>query len=687
MAVVAASPPPHRSACSRGDLEYGVAEAVPQVGLHILTIIPTLSHDDVMAILSCCWARLSFEQRRAFCDLTPQPHHHSARTPRSPRSRCGSPQSGYGGGSPRSESPRGGGRELTPPLPRGRRLEGAQGALHVGKDPCSSSATMPSAWQASPYLVSASQRVSRRHAARAERAELKLKPCDEAVLHAAEICDQYLIGDEPCEHLAIDFESRGLTLERPEVGDDDDSSKGSDCLFTGGCFDMDHVMQEESRRHVEGHRERLSVDLSCARGNKVALEIAATELGLEIARGEGTIAWVVQRDDLAVKLRTLRRHQWLSHIPGMFRACTKNVLNEALQLLGASFWPRTWQVPEQSCKEICDEAFSSAPMTVIVKPDGGAHGTGIALARDRIDVFKVLRGNQAAPKAIVQQYIDHPMLLQGFKWDMRIYVLVLPDADDRLVCFFAREGLVRVCVEPYSRVDAKNIYRMRMHLTNYALSKYSDKFKFGDDAGDATVGGKRLLSAVLKVLEAEQASKVQASTIWDSLRRLVRETVTAMAGPLREAAFNLATWDGNALVAALAREHFHRCFQIIGLDVLLDDSGRPWLLEANNNPSLSIEELRPLFGAESRAQANQLFAASRRLACNIPQDSRPCRCAGHPRPHTHHQCAVDVAVKIPIVKGTLEVIGRAAERLAKGSAPLRRDDFIEWAKGTVFEVL
>ena len=31
------------------------------------------------------------------------------------------------------------------------------------------------------------------------------------------------------------------------------------------------------------------------------------------------------------------------------------------------------------------------------------------------------------------------------------------------------------------------------------------------------------------------------------------------------------------------------CFHIIGLDVIMDEQGKPWILEINANPSLNIE--------------------------------------------------------------------------------------------------
>lgn len=39
-----------------------------------------------------------------------------------------------------------------------------------------------------------------------------------------------------------------------------------------------------------------------------------------------------------------------------------------------------------------------------------------------------------------------------------------------------------------------------MHLTNYAINKESDKFVFNQDAKDMSVGHKRNLDAVFKIM-------------------------------------------------------------------------------------------------------------------------------------------------------------------------------------------
>ncbi len=36
---------------------------------------------------------------------------------------------------------------------------------------------------------------------------------------------------------------------------------------------------------------------------------------------------------------------------------------------------------------------------------------------------------------------------------------------------------MRICTEPYQAPDARNLGNARMHLTNYAINKDSDKFR------------------------------------------------------------------------------------------------------------------------------------------------------------------------------------------------------------------
>eukprot|EP00929_Paragymnodinium_shiwhaense_P063968 TRINITY_DN32005_c0_g1_i2.p1 TRINITY_DN32005_c0_g1~~TRINITY_DN32005_c0_g1_i2.p1 ORF type:complete len:420 (+),score=70.75 TRINITY_DN32005_c0_g1_i2:492-1751(+) len=411
-----------------------------------------------------------------------------------------------------------------------------------------------------------------------------------------------------------------------------------------------------------------------------------------------------------IAVREGRRAQssWLARMPGMVEACSKDSLARACQASCLPWWPRSWTVAAAaagddrctSIDEVCKQAFAvGRSNTVIIKPSTGSQGQGIALARSPEEV-KMHFERLLEPKlAIIQEYVDPPLLLDGKKWDARIYALVLPDPFNpgKILSYLAGDGLVRVCVEPYEKPSARNVHRLTVHLTNYSLSKFSDKFDHGGRPGDASAGCKRTLQAVLGRLESEKVAGITRLGAWQALKALTRDTIAAMSDQAVETGFLPETWDGDTEVAAIARDRFHRCFHIVGLDVLFDAEGRPWLLEANCNPSVSIDEVIPLPGSHSRVEMNALFA-KRKDSRSESKWGRPCRCPAHPRAHAHHLCPVDVALKIPVVEGALTIVQRASAAaqssvagLAAGAAAAGGGGGVSdmepeaWAQATVFE--
>lgn len=403
---------------------------------------------------------------------------------------------------------------------------------------------------------------------------------------------------------------------------------------------------------------KTSLDVGHA-GCRDVLKMAAEELHWEVTlNGGGTIVWADTESDGAERLARLRRNDWLSWIPGVQEACGKIALSDALQARGASFWPRSWRVPQVSAQAVAQEAFSPVrgATTLIVKPDQGSQGCGISLAQSSQELQRAVQ-HLPPEGAIVQEYIDRPILLDGFKWDARIYVLMVPQPQGGHAIFLEEEGLVRVCTEAYEAPTAQNLQRSMVHLTNYSLSKYSDKYIHSGAPADATTGCKRTLSAVFRRLEAEQPPFSEALA-WQMLGELARETADVISEQVSTSAEAKGT---------------SRCFHLLGLDVILDESGRPWLLEANYRPSMLVDEVHPMAGCQSRAEVNRMFAAEKRVA-GASKWGRACRCALHPSIHEHQLCSVDVAAKLPAVAGAMTIVQRA--RAGQGIAG--------WAEGTAY---
>lgn len=61
--------------------------------------------------------------------------------------------------------------------------------------------------------------------------------------------------------------------------------------------------------------------------------------------------------------------------------------------------------------------------------------------------------------------------------------------------------MARFATEHYVVPNKDNIEDICMHLTNYAINKESDKFVFNNDKNNMSIGHKRSITAVLKLME------------------------------------------------------------------------------------------------------------------------------------------------------------------------------------------
>ncbi len=78
-------------------------------------------------------------------------------------------------------------------------------------------------------------------------------------------------------------------------------------------------------------------------------------------------------------------------------------------------------------------------------------------------------------KFVVQKYLKKPLLLEGLKFDLRLYVLLT--SIDPLRIFLYNDGLARFATNPY-KVNSNNLDNVFMHLTNYSINKHSKDFIF-----------------------------------------------------------------------------------------------------------------------------------------------------------------------------------------------------------------
>lgn len=94
-----------------------------------------------------------------------------------------------------------------------------------------------------------------------------------------------------------------------------------------------------------------------------------------------------------------------------------------------------------------------------MKPAAKSRGRGIQMIND---LSCVIYGEPI----VIQRYIKNPLLVDGYKFDLRIYVLVT--SVNPLEVFLYKEGFGRFSTMPYSLnpYDKSNKY---IHLTNVSI--------------------------------------------------------------------------------------------------------------------------------------------------------------------------------------------------------------------------
>ncbi len=101
----------------------------------------------------------------------------------------------------------------------------------------------------------------------------------------------------------------------------------------------------------------------------------------------------------------------------------------------------------------------------IVKPSNSSRGRGITIIDDINDL-------NVEELSIISRYITNPLLINGYKFDLRIYVVVT--CYEPLRIYVYKEGLARFASETYTAKFNKN--NKYMHLTNYSINKKNENF-------------------------------------------------------------------------------------------------------------------------------------------------------------------------------------------------------------------
>lgn len=288
----------------------------------------------------------------------------------------------------------------------------------------------------------------------------------------------------------------------------------------------------------------------------------------EVTDGEN---WNMYWSDLSItvdRCKEMKRFQKINHFPGMLEICRKDLLarnlNRMLRLFPKdyNFFPKTWCFPAD-----LGEAISYSRLrkhkTFILKPDAGSQGRGIILTRSLKEVRPSERG-------VCQVYISRPYLIDGYKFDLRVYTLIT--SCDPLRIYIYNEGLVRFATSRYKEPNSVNISNVFMHLTNYTVNKHSRTYNTDIEGS----GSKRKLSWFNNYL---RSLKLDVDTLWNRIDDVIIKTIIS-AYPILKHSY-AACFPNHDVIPA--------CCEVLGIDIILDKRLNPHVLEVNHSPSFHTD--------------------------------------------------------------------------------------------------
>ncbi|XP_027427889.2 tubulin polyglutamylase TTLL5 isoform X8 [Zalophus californianus] len=427
--------------------------------------------------------------------------------------------------------------------------------------------------------------------------------------------------------MARDLEETASSSEDEEVVSQEDHP----CImWTGGCrripvlvFHAEAILTKDNNIRVIGERYHLSYKI--VRTDSRLVRSILTAHGFHEVHPSSTdynLMWTGSHLKPFL-LRTLSEAQKVNHFPRSYELTRKDRLYKNIIRMQHThgfkafhILPQTFLLPAEYA-EFCN-SYSKDRGPWIVKPVASSRGRGVYLINNPNQI-------SLEENILVSRYINNPLLIDDFKFDVRLYVLVT--SYDPLVIYLYEEGLARFATVRYDQ-GAKNIRNQFMHLTNYSVNKKSGDYVSCDDPEVEDYGNKWSMSAMLRYLKQEGRD---TTALMAHVEDLIIKTIISAELAIATACKTFVP-------------HRSSCFELYGFDVLIDSTLKPWLLEVNLSPSLAcdapldlkikasmISDMFTVVGfvcqdPAQRASTRPMyptFESSRRNPFQKPQRSRP----------------------------------------------------------------
>ena len=180
---------------------------------------------------------------------------------------------------------------------------------------------------------------------------------------------------------------------------------------------------------------------------------------------------------------------------------------------------------------------------------------------EKLQEMKKLEGdnnnNFKCEHILLQKYLESPLLYQGRKFDIRIWIMLIAGQENFVYIF--KQGHLKATCGQYD-INSSSPF---IHLTNYSVQKHNADFS------KIEIGNEISYDEFQEELDKTNTGKNFFKDIYPKIVYIIR----------------LAVGSGKSNLNHLNRTN---CFEIFGCDFILDQKFKPYLLEINLNPGLEI---------------------------------------------------------------------------------------------------
>jgi tubulin polyglutamylase TTLL5 len=175
---------------------------------------------------------------------------------------------------------------------------------------------------------------------------------------------------------------------------------------------------------------------------------------------------------------------------------------------------------------------------------------------------------------VIQKYIENPLLVNGKKFDLRLYVLVTQFYP--LEAFIYKEGFARFATLKYS-TETNSLDNLFIHLTNTAIAEKHSTY--GYEESKCTLGELRSKLSI-------SSPEIDFDDLWNRIVNVVLKSLCSVEefiGTSDGSSRNTTTTNTRGLTLQKSQVN---SFEVFGYDIMIDNNLKPWLIEVNASPSM-----------------------------------------------------------------------------------------------------